>query len=304
MSVAPVLVQDMRTRMRAGSAYLLLTSIILAFGGFTLGTFWAITNVIRPVAIPGGVAPVGAPPQAPPIDRILISQRGPIFLLVMALWAVVIIALIVPAATSGSIAREREMRTLPLILSTPLSALSIVTGKLLASLSYIVLVAATGVPLFTLVAMFGGVAANQLVSVLVVVLVTAFAFAALGVFVSALARNGLLASLVTYSVVLALTLGSYAVYLAASPLSKAVSMKYALYFSPLAAVVSAMTQSNSQLNSIVSQFFREPGTRVAGEWWNLSHYPLWWVTTIAYLVLGVLMLVAASRAINPLRRWI
>jgi hypothetical protein len=69
-------------------------------------------------------------------------------------------------------------------------------------------------------------------------------------------------------------------------------------------VMSAMTQSNSQLNSIVSQFFREPGTRVAGEWWALAHYPLWYVTTAVYLVVGLLLILAASRAINPLRRWI
>ena len=41
---------DHRTRMRGGTAYLLLTVTILVFGGFTLATFWAITNLVRPVA--------------------------------------------------------------------------------------------------------------------------------------------------------------------------------------------------------------------------------------------------------------
>src|SRR5581483_2302964 len=167
-----------------------------------------------------------------------------------------------------------------------------------------VLVIAAGIPLFTLVAMFGGIPRNELLTVAVIVLVTAFTFSALGVFVSSIARNGLLASLVTYTIVLAVTLGSYAVYMASSPLSKAVSMKYALYFSPLAAIMSALTQSNAQLNSIVSQFFREPGTRVAGEWWALGHYPLWCITTLAYLLAGVVLLLATSRVINPLRRWL
>ncbi|HLG69887.1 MAG TPA: ABC transporter permease [Chloroflexota bacterium] len=301
----PVLVQEMRVRMRGGTAYLLLTTIILVFGAFSLATFWAITNIVRPVApVAIQVAGAPAPAQGLPIDRILVSQRGPIFFLVMALWAIVLTAFIVPGTTSGSIARERETRTLPLVMSTPLSPLSVVTGKLLAAGSYVVLVIAAGIPLFTLVVMFGGIPNNQLAAVAAIVLVTAFAFSALGVFVSSIARNGLLASLITYTIVLALTLGSYAVYMAASPLSKAVSMKYALYFSPLAAIVSALTQTNSQLNSIVSQFFREPGTRVAGEWWSIGHYPLWYVTTAGYLIVGVLLVLAASRAINPLRRWI
>ncbi|HLY68017.1 MAG TPA: ABC transporter permease subunit, partial [Chloroflexota bacterium] len=201
-------------------------------------------------------------------------------------------------------AREREMHSLPLLLGTPLSALSVVAGKMVGAASYILLVVAAGVPLFTLVIMFGGIPPKQIGAIALILVVTAFGFSALGVFISSISRNGLLASLITYTLVLALTVGSYAVYLVASPLSKAVSMKYALYFSPLAAVMSAMTQSNSQLNSIVSQLFREPGTRVAGEWWALGHYPLWYVTVAAYLVGGVLLLLAASRAINPLRKWL
>src|SRR5947207_7196394 len=208
MILNPVLVQDMRMRMRGGTSYLLLTSVILGFGGFTLATFWAITNVVRPVAAVTVPIAGAATAQAQPLDRLLVSQRGAIFFLLMALWAVMLIAFIVPGATSGTIAREREMRTLPLIMSTPLSPLAIIVGKLLASASYVVLMAAAGIPLFTLVIMFGGVPGSQVISTAIVVLVTAFAFAALGVFISSVARNGLVASLITYAVVLILTLGS------------------------------------------------------------------------------------------------
>lgn len=301
----PVLVQELRSRMRGGTAYLLLTTVILVFGGFTLATFWAITNVVRPVTpvtVPLAGAAAGA--QAPPIDRILVAQRGVIFFLVMSLWAIVLTALIVPGTTSGAIARERETHSLPLLMGTPLSPLAVVLGKLVGAASYILLVIAAGVPLFSLVIMFGGIGRDQILAVAIILLATTFAFSALGVFISSIARNGLLAGLISYTIVLAVTLGSYAVYAAASPLSKAVSMKYALYFTPLASVMSAMTQTNSQLNSIVSQLFREPGTRVAGEWWALGHYPLWYVTTAAYVLAGVIFLLAASRAINPLRRWI
>lgn len=303
MTLNPVLVQELRTRMRGGTAYLLLTTVILVFGGFSLATFWAVTNVVRPTAI-ATVPLAGTATQAPPMDRILVSQRGVIFFLVMSLWAIVLTALIVPGTTSGTIARERETRTLPLVMSTPISPLAVVIGKLLAAGSYVLLVIAAGIPLFTLVVMFGGIPLSQLLSVAVILLVTAFTFCAVGVFISSIAPNGLVASLISYSIVLAVTLGSYAVYMAASPLSKAVTMKYALYFTPLASILSALTQSNARLNSIVSQFFREPGTRVAGDFWALGHYPLWYVTTAAYLLVGIMLIAAASRAINPLRRWI
>ena len=307
MTLNPVLMQDLRLRMRGGQAYLLLSAIILAFGGVCLATFWAITNLLRPSApftIPLTGPAAASATQAPPLDRILIAQRGVVFFLIMALWAILLAALIVPGSTSGAIARERETHSLGLLLGTPISTLSIVWGKLFSAASYILLVIAAGIPLFSLVVMFGGISSREVAAVVIVLVVTTFAFASLGVLVSALAKNGLLASLVSYTLVLLFTVGSYVVYLASSPLSKAVSTKYVLYFSPLAAVVSALTQSNLQLNSIVSQVFREPGTRVAGEWWAIGHYPLWYVTTAGYFVCGILFLLIASRAINPLRRWI
>ncbi len=306
MVMNPVLIHELRARMRGGQAYLLLMAIILIFGGVTLATFWSVTNVLRPNA-PLTVPFAGAGNQAnpgPQIDRILIAQRGAIFFLIMSLWAIIIAALIVPGATSGSIARERETHTLPLLLGTPLSPLSVAVGKLLAAGSYVALVGAASVPLFILVIMFGGIPPDQIVSVVLIFLVTTFAFTSLGVFISSISRNGLLAALATYGIVLALTVGSYLVFLLSSPLNKAVNMKYTLYFSPLAAVMSALTQTNSQLSTILGQVFREPGTRVAGEWWALGHYPLWCITTLAYLLAGVVLLLATSRVINPLRRWL
>ncbi|HLY64534.1 MAG TPA: hypothetical protein VKU60_03275, partial [Chloroflexota bacterium] len=125
MTLNPVLVQELRVRMRGGTAYLLLTAIILVFGGFTLATFWAITNLVRPAAQAPVVPVAGATVTAavPAVDRLIVAQRGVIFFLVMSLWAVVLTALIVPGTTSGTIARERETNTLPLVVGTPLSPL-------------------------------------------------------------------------------------------------------------------------------------------------------------------------------------
>jgi ABC-type Na+ efflux pump permease subunit len=316
MVMNPVLIQELRLRMRGGQAYLLLTGIILVFGGVCLSTFWALSNLLRPIApftvpspsinVSGGIQSAAASGQAAglQLDRLLISQRSIVFFLIMALWAVMLAVLIVPGTTSGTLARERETRSLPLLLGTPLSTFSVVAGKLIAAASYVLLVIAAAIPLFAMVVMFGGVPPRQVVAVVIILLATTFAFTAMGVFVSAMAKNGLVACLISYAAALLVTVASYAVYLASSPLSKAVNTKYALYFSPLAAVMSAMDQNNLQLDTIVRQLFHEPGSRVPSEWWTLGHYPLWYVTTAAYGLAGLVFLVAASRAINPLRRWL
>ena len=86
------------------------------------------------------------------------------------------------------------------------------------------------------------------------------------------------------------------------PLARVSAVRYALYFSPLGAMVSALTQTNPQLSTLVGRFFQEPGTHVGGEWWSLGNYPLWYVSSMGYLVVGLLLLFFASRAISPLRR--
>ncbi|MDE3074831.1 MAG: ABC transporter permease [Chloroflexota bacterium] len=302
MTANPVLLQELRVRMRGATAYALLAAIILVFGAFTLATYWSIANRIRPVAVQFGSF---ADPsnQGPQIDRLLVAQRGPIFFLVMALWAIVLVAFIVPASTSGTISRERELKTLPLLQVTPLRPLTLVTGKLLGAVSYVLLLLAAAIPLFSIVIMFGGIALDQAINVVLVVAAATFGFGALGVFLSAAARNSLLASLLTYTAVLTITFGSYGIYALSSPL-KAASLNWLLYLSPLAAILSALTQTNPQLAAVVARFFHEPGTSVVGEWWTLGHYPLWYVTVAGYLLAGLLLAVAASRIIEPLRRWL
>src|SRR5205809_5256858 len=101
MVMNPVLVHELRLRMRGGQAYLLLTGIILLFGVVCLATFWALTNLLRPIA-PFPITPTttttvaGAAAAGPPLDRLLISQRSIVFFLIMSLWAVLMTALIVP----------------------------------------------------------------------------------------------------------------------------------------------------------------------------------------------------------------
>ncbi len=303
MTMNPVLLQELRVRMRGASAYSLLTTIILAFGAFTLATYRVISTQIRPVPVQVS-AFNGGGAQGPPIDRLLVAQRGPVFFLVMSLWAIILVAFIVPASTSGTFSREREKHTLALLVGTPLHPLSIVTGKLLGAVSYVLLLIAAAIPLFSIAVMFGGIAVDQAIDVAIILVATTFAFGALGVFLSSLTSNALFASLLSYTVVLALTLGSYAVYLASAPLSTVLSMRYVLYLSPLAAVFSALTQTNPQLTTLVATYFRDPGTRAVGAWWAFSQYPLWYVTVGGYLIAGFLLLLASSRAINPLRHWL
>ena len=77
---------------------------------------------------------------------------------VMAYMEFGMILLIIPAITAGSIAGERERQTLDMLLATKMKPWSIVLGKLESSLSSVLMLAVSSLPVLSIVFIFGGVA--------------------------------------------------------------------------------------------------------------------------------------------------
>jgi ABC-type transport system involved in multi-copper enzyme maturation permease subunit len=123
-----------------------------------------------------------------------------------------LVLVLAPAFTSGAISLEREKQTLDLLVTTPISSLSIVLGKLFSALAWAFLLIVASIPLTAIVFVFGGVAPEDLVRGYIVLLVEAFGLGCLGLFFSALLKRTLAATIVTFSVVLAMTVGATFVY--------------------------------------------------------------------------------------------
>jgi hypothetical protein len=118
-----------------------------------------------------------------------------------------LVCFIAPAFTSGAISGERERQTYELLRTTLLPARSLVMGKLTSALSFIVLLLFAAVPLQSLAFLLGGVAPEEVMISLVVLLVTALASGSAGIFFSAVMRRTLGASVLTYASALAAVLG-------------------------------------------------------------------------------------------------
>lgn len=172
--------KELRSRSRGWRPMLLLTGYLslltVAVAGF-LGVIGRIGGVISPV-----------------IGTQLFST--------LAVAAVLLLAFITPALTVGAVSGERERRTLDLLLVTRASPLGLVGGKLAGSLFYVLFLMLATLPAFALVYLFGGVPAIYLGMVLAVAAVTALAHASLGLFLSALLRRTIVASIVAYLLVL------------------------------------------------------------------------------------------------------
>lgn len=112
-----------------------------------------------------------------------------------------LVSLLAPAFAAGAITLEREQLTLDLLLATPLSARSVVVGKLGSATLFILLLLTTSLPLISICFLLGGVSPLEVLTTYAVLLETAILFAALGLTWSALVRHTTVATALTYGCV-------------------------------------------------------------------------------------------------------
>jgi ABC-type transport system involved in multi-copper enzyme maturation permease subunit len=123
-----------------------------------------------------------------------------------------LVCFIVPGLTAGAISGERERQTMVALQLTLLRPRSIVAGKLLASLAFVVLLIIASLPLLSVPFLVGGVSLGEVVKGMWMVLATAVTLACLTLACSALLRRTQAATVVAYGLTLALVLGTLMVY--------------------------------------------------------------------------------------------
>lgn len=117
--------------------------------------------------------------------------------------------LLVPAITAGSISGEKERRTLDLLLTSRMRPLSIILGKLRASLNLVRILAVSSLPVLSLVFIFGGIRIRDLLLVICALLITGFFAGSLGILFSSVSKKTTTATVFAYGSLIVLILGSY-----------------------------------------------------------------------------------------------
>ncbi len=186
----PIVAKEYRTRMRTWRSPLAITIYIVLLGGIG----WAVFS-----ALSFSVSGFG---QTPP------GTLGQMLFTFLILFQVGLLAFITPAPTAGAISGERERQTLDLLFVTPIAPFSIIWGKLLASMSFIVLLLFISVPIFSLVFLFGGIEFDQVAYAFIVSAVTAMTLGFLGVAFSTLFRRTLASTVVSYAAAFVLLVGA------------------------------------------------------------------------------------------------
>lgn len=96
-----------------------------------------------------------------------------------------VMCIIIPIITASSIAGEREKQTLDILLTAPISPLSIVTGKLMAALCNVMMYIFSALPAICICCIFGGYDVTDIALDLLYLTSICFMVGAVGVFCSA-----------------------------------------------------------------------------------------------------------------------
>jgi ABC-2 type transport system permease protein len=186
----PIVAKEYRSRMRTWRSPVAMMVYILLIGGLGFAVFSMMATANA--GITGG------------------SNYGQMLFSYLVAFQVILLTFITPALTAGAISTERERQTIDLLFVTRIPPFSIIWGKLLASMSFVVLLLILSIPIFSLVFLFGGIELDQVVYAFLVTLVTALTLGVLGILFSTWLRRSLVATVVSYVAAFVLIVGTLA----------------------------------------------------------------------------------------------
>ncbi len=116
----------------------------------------------------------------------------------------ILFLLLVPALTAGSISGEREKQTLDILLTTRLTPFQIILGKLLSSISIMILLAVSSLPIIALCFSIGGITLLDLAKFLLFLIITAIYLGSISIFFSTYCKRTTAATVCSYFAMLVL----------------------------------------------------------------------------------------------------
>ena len=87
-----------------------------------------------------------------------------------------LVALVAPSFAAGSITGEKERKTYEMLLASPLQPTSILVGKLLSSLTYLVILILSSLPLMILCFLLGGILLSEIARAYLILILAAGTF--------------------------------------------------------------------------------------------------------------------------------
>ena len=138
-----------------------------------------------------------------------------IFKIVIFLPAILLI-FVAPSFISGSISDERQRGTLEILLTTKMTARSIVFGKFLSLFASIMLILVSQLPIMAILFLYGGISVLDIIKLVINFVVFVILIISMGIFCSSIVVKTSVATALVYSTVLGLFVGTLVLYFLAA----------------------------------------------------------------------------------------
>lgn len=201
-----------------------------------------------------------------------------------------LILFITPGLTAGAISTEREKQTLNILLTTVQTSFQIIFGKMSSSIAFLLLMIVAGLPIYSLVFLYGGVSPSQIVIIFLFYFLTLLTIGSIGIMFSTIIRKTIVSMIATYGTMIFLT--------AATGFFLIISMQIS-QFGSTTPTFSPFTYFWASINPAVVLFtLLQPS--FAQEIQNLTvvPLPLWLGYLVFYLVITALALLLAVKRLR------
>lgn len=182
----PIILKELRSRMRGWRAFAILTFYLLVVSGFIILIY--ATYVSNRSA------------YGPPAEEI-----GKIILNTMVVLQIFMVMFITPPFTAGAIVGERERQTFDILRTTLVSEKALVNGKLASALAYVLLLIAAAIPIESIAFLVGGVEWAEIIISQLLLIVGALTYALVGLYFSTITKSTVAATVSTFGTIMAFT---------------------------------------------------------------------------------------------------
>jgi len=193
-NISAIVERELRAYFNSPIAYVVLTIFIFLSGLF----FRSILASVMQMALAAQMQAQQLGPR--PIDMPGMISRG--FLSTMS----VILLFIMPMLTMGLFSEEKKRGTIELLLTSPLTDLQVVLGKFFAAgVFYLILLFSTWIPMGVLY-LYGSPASGPILTAYLGLLLYGLAILAVGLFISTLTENQIIAAILSFGAIMVLWL--------------------------------------------------------------------------------------------------
>lgn len=290
IAINPIIVKELRSRMRGSRPFITLTVMLLVFAGITYGVYRIALTVMGTYT---------GTPISPQIGQALFTM--------LAFLLLIFICIITPAVTAGAISSEKEQLTYEMLLSTPLHPARILWGKLFSALSYVFLLIFSAIPIASLIYVFGGVSLREMLKALVVLIVVAITLGVFGIFMSSLLQRSLRATVISYIIIFVLLFGSVVIYAVVGIFQNNIPPRWILVLNPISILASALSNVTNTYNSVLS-FIPILGADLSilrGDTFGIDHIPrpLYHYSLPLYGLFSIIVYSLSTRLVMPTKKW-